>query len=425
MNKERILGQHLTSTSIFKRFILPKIKDKLKDYAWVDLYCGEGNLILPILETIKTEERENFFSEHIFLFDSDSEMIEKAVQNAIKLGISEELARKNIKQHDSLASFPKIESKFPIFHITNPPYLYIGYIQKNAKQHLKYFQDKNKGYQDLYQIALINDLKNNIEKSVYIIPSNFLFSSSGTNKIRRDFLQAYKITNAVIFEKKIFENTGTNVAIFWFEKKQESKKPIKFTALKITENEEKRREYSLTYENNYRAGSEFSEFCNNQNNNLRVNYYLMQSEVEKNSGNTEIEVINSNKYKNNKYSKEVIRVNEKLAAKIKNNILFIRTVDSGSNLRAGLYEIKDEFKVDGILVSIPYRTNPIQLFFTPELSIEQQIKLKDYFNSKLEELREKTDSEFMTTYKYSKAKYTRKYLGLSQVKKLIQTFSLD
>ncbi|MCD6418628.1 hypothetical protein J7M00_07585, partial [bacterium] len=35
-----------------------------------------------------------------------------------------------------------------------------------------------------------------------------------------------------------------------------------------------------------------------------------------------------------------------------------------------------------------------------------------------------TDSEFMTTYKYSNSEYTRKYLGLSQIKKLIQTFPL-
>ena len=46
----------------------------------------------------------------------------------------------------------------------------------------------------------------------------------------------------------------------------------------------------------------------------------------------------------------------------------------------------------------------------------------DYFNIILEDFREKTDSEFMTTYKYSNSEYTRKYLGLSQVKKLIQTF---
>jgi len=53
-----------------------------------------------------------------------------------------------------------------------------------------------------------------------------------------------------------------------------------------------------------------------------------------------------------------------------------------------------------------------------------QYLLKDYFNLILEYLRELTDSEFMTTYKYSDSIHVRKYLGLSQVKKLIETFPL-
>ena len=39
--------------------------------------------------------------------------------------------------------------------------------------------------------------------------------------------------------------------------------------------------------------------------------------------------------------------------------------------------------------------------------------------------RDKLDSEFLTTYKYSNAEYTRKYLGLTQVRKLIQTFPFN
>ena len=52
-NKERRkYGVHLTSVDIFNEHILPKIETKLNDYVWVDLYCGEGNLILPILNKI-------------------------------------------------------------------------------------------------------------------------------------------------------------------------------------------------------------------------------------------------------------------------------------------------------------------------------------------------------------------------------------
>ena len=115
--------------------------------------------------------------------------------------------------------------------------------------------------------------------------------------------------------------------------------------------------------------------------------------------------------------------------KIKSNPFFIRTVDTGSTEgRAGLYSIKDTFGVDGIFVEgATYRTNPIQLFIEPTLDENQNKSLRDTFNKVLEELRKKTDSEFMTTYKYSTGKkkgYTRKYLGLSQAKKLLETISV-
>ncbi|MHA1475992.1 MAG: N-6 DNA methylase, partial [Promethearchaeota archaeon] len=58
------------------------------------------------------------------------------------------------------------------------------------------------------------------------------------------------------------------------------------------------------------------------------------------------------------------------------------------------------------------------------VSIDEQFILKEYFNLTLEYLRKLTDSEFMTTYKYSGANYTRKYFGLSQAKKLIETFPI-
>jgi len=79
--------------------------------------------------------------------------------------------------------------------------------------------------------------------------------------------------------------------------------------------------------------------------------------------------------------------------------------------------------VNGIYVSgNTYRTHPIQIFFEPVITPNEQKLLKDYFNFVLETFREKLDSEFLTTYKYSNAEYTRKYLGLTQVRSLIETF---
>ncbi|MHA1269277.1 MAG: N-6 DNA methylase [Candidatus Helarchaeota archaeon] len=428
--KRRTFGEHLTPVQIFKKFILPEIKPNIYKYRWVDFFAGEGNLILPILDLIPDEKIIDFFKNHIFLFDIQEELVEKAIENAIKYNIPEDLAKKNILLWDTLKNFPKfvLNSNLPIYHITNPPYLYIGYIMKHkeTERYLELFNGKNEGYQDLYQIALINDLRNDLKKMVYIIPSNFLFGASGSNKIRDDFLKYYNITKAIILEKDIFKYTGVNVIICFFKRKKVAKnEPISFQGFKITDKYYEKK-YFLNPKFHYRAGNEFEEFVRQYKvqNPLEIKYYLTIEEVEINKGKIKVDVIDSNLYKGNEYKKTSIFVNKKLYDKIKSNILFIRTVDTGTmDGRAGIYVIKDIFGVDGILVSkAKYRTHPIQIMINPILSINDQLLLMNYFNTLLEYFREITDSEFMTTYKYSDSKYVRKYLGLSQAKRLIETF---
>ncbi|MCD6104409.1 MAG: SAM-dependent DNA methyltransferase [Thermosipho sp. (in: Bacteria)] len=426
----RLYGEHLTPIEVFKEFILPEIKNKVYDYIWVDLFAGKGNLILPILELIHEKNRIDFFKKHIFLFDIQKELVEQAIKNAIKYGIPRKIAEKNIIQRDTIKDYPNflLDSDLPVYHITNPPYLYLGYIvkHKETQKYLEYFKGENKRYQDLYQLALINDLRHGIKKMTYIIPSNFLFGFSVSNKIRDDFLKYYTIKKGIIFEKEIFEHTGTNVVICFFDKKEIPKdEPINFKGIKIN-NEIQKRTYVLNPISHYRAGSDFEEFVSNYRTEkpLKVTYYLTIEKIEKNKGKCKIEVIDANKIRGKEYIKKEIYVNKNLYEKIKSNVLFVRTIDTGNmDGRAGLYKIKDVFEVDGILVSkAKYRTHPIQIFIDPPLTIKEQNLLKDYFNLVLEYFRKETDSEFMTTYKYSNSKYTRKYLGLTQVKKLIQTF---
>ncbi len=115
---------------------------------------------------------------------------------------------------------------------------------------------------------------------------------------------------------------------------------------------------------------------------------------------------------------------KRLYRKLQNNPLFVRTLDTGSwEGRVGIYDVKEIFGVDGIVVTKEkYRTHPIQIFITPELLKEDLLLLKNYFNLMLEYFRDITDSEFLTTFKYSNSDYIRKYLGLSQTKKLLETF---
>jgi len=428
----RTHGEHLTSKDIFLEFIFPEIKDRLKQHIWVDLYCGEGNLILPILDYLPENEKISFFKNHVYLFDVQSKMVDKCIRNAINYNIPQEVAEKNIVLRDNLINFPVVlkEKKRPIFHITNPPYLYLGYIRKHkeTQKYLKLFESKNKGYQDLYQIAMINDLRNKIPNLIYIIPSNFIFGASVSNKFRLDFLKHYNISKMFIFETKKFEFTGTNICIGFFKRKKNAKaEPLEFIAEKYKKQDTIiKKQYTLKPEFKYRAGSEFDEFIKKYRavNPLTVKYYLLREAVNKNKGKHKISVIDANKYESNEYKKLTLSVNDELKEKIISNILFVRTVDTGSlDGRVGLGVIKESFNVQGIFVSTnTYRTHPIQIFFKPEISIEDQLLLKNYFNFLLEEFRDRLDSEFLTTYKYSDAEYTRKYLGLTQARSIIETF---
>jgi len=438
ISRRRSFGEHLTSVDIFKEFIFPQIKDKIYDYCWVDLFCGEGNLILPILNEIKPDKREEFFKEHIYLFDVQEQMVKKSILNAIKLGISRKIATKNIKQRDTLLrGYPECLKKQsrPVFHITNPPYLYLGYIVKHrkedtGKQYTYFEKEENKGLQDLYQIALMNDLRQDIKDLIYVLPSNLLFSASGANKIRQSLFPFYSIKEAFIFEKKIFDFTGTNVCICHFERKKcPANEPITFEAMKFNKIEHKRK-YILKPEGNFRAGGEFTDFVNKYrcDKPLKISYYLMSEAVKNNVGNHSVSVIDTNNYSGNKYQVINISVNNELYEKIIHNPLFIRTVDTGTmEGRAGLFYIRNIYSTDGALVSgNPYRTNPIQVFIEPFLNKNDTELLLKYFNCILEYFREITDGEFLTTYKYSEScPYIRKYLGLSQTKKIIETFPIN
>ncbi len=429
---KRAFGEHLTPIQIFKKYILPNIKSHLKNYVWVDLFAGEGNLILPILELIPMKQRASFFERHMFLFDTQKKQVELAISNAVNLGVPTDVANNNIQQRDTLRDYPDflLSLDKPIFHITNPPYLYIGYIvkHKRTQKYLDYFTGCNKGYQDLYQLALMNDLRHNICNMIYVIPSNFLFGSSVSNKIRMDFLKHYLIQKAVIFEQRIFEHTGTNVIICFFKRKQQPRhESLRFEGVKIN-NGTMKKIYTLNPNSHYRTGDEFNQFIRTFQTEkpLRVKFYLTTEEIEANRGDHEVEVIDANAFNGNQYMKMTIRVNKELCEKIKANPLFIRTVDTGSvQGRVGLYCVQDVFGVDGILVTkAKYRTHPIQVFIEPDLKIDDLVLLRDYFNLLLEHFRQETDSEFMTTYKYSNSKYTRKFFGLTQTRKLIETFPI-
>jgi hypothetical protein len=155
-----------------------------------------------------------------------------------------------------------------------------------------------------------------------------------------------------------------------------------------------------------------------------VRYYLHWETVQQHAGAYPLRLVDANDFSGKGYRVLEVGVDAALYEYVKANPLFVRTLDTGSaDGRAGLYFIPEVFGADGIVVTkATYRTHPIQVFLEPRLPLEDLRLLRDYFNLLLEHFRALTDSEFMTTYKYSESAYTRKYLGLSQAKALIETF---
>lgn len=381
-------GAFLTPIQIFEKYILPYIIDELHNYCWVDMFCGEGNLILPILKFIPEKERIDFFQERIFLFDIQEEMIEKSISNAEKLGIPRNLAAEKIVKRDTLKNYPDLGNcKYPIFHITNPPYAHISRIgrEKDLMRFKQYFQKEVRGLQDIYQIAMMNDIRAKLERMIYIIPTNFLFSRETARQIRENIFLYYDIDEALIFEDRIFEHTGMHVGIFFFRKKKQPKREnIKLDVIKFKAGTSSHKSYILQPEFGYKAEFIFDQFLSELKslNPIRVSFCLDMKEVELNPGPNEIEVLDANSYRigGNKYLRTTIRVNDELAQRIKSNILFFRNTDSGSSEgRAGLYSIEEVFQVEGILVTKQRMINsPTQIFFDPTLSKEEQIILRDY-----------------------------------------------
>lgn len=431
---KKIYGQHYTPTDLFNRFISPYVKERLYEYLWVDLFAGNGNLILPIIRLVPEDRRVEFFAQHVYMQEVDVAVLEQLKFTLEKeFGLPRPLIDERVVLADSFREYPKHlgSSPYPVFHITNPPYLYLGHIRKNKEfsVHLDLFEEHT-GLQDLYQVALFNDIQHKIVKqAIYIIPTNFLFGDSGSREIRKLVFEHFYVERGVVFEKSVFDKTGIHVGLFFLLRKEKpAHEPQEFEVLRVDAGgREVAKRYRVDVATNYRTGATLWEFLVQARAPfpLEPKYYLFLNEVEQNPGPHEVVLLDANCLeRTGGYRRFTARVNSTLLRKLKSNPLYVRTVDTGrQDGKAGLYLLAD-LGVDGIVVTkAPYRTHPIHVFFEEPLEKEEVEALAEYFNLVLNYFRELEDSEFMTTYKYSEsASYTRKYLGLKLVSSIIATF---
>lgn len=102
----RLYGAHLTPSQIVRQYILPHVRGRLWKHLWVDLFCGEGSLIFPLVEAIEPSKRTEFFANHVLMFDVQRAQVERVVQRALDLGVSRDVATKRVVVRDTLKDYP-------------------------------------------------------------------------------------------------------------------------------------------------------------------------------------------------------------------------------------------------------------------------------------------------------------------------------
>ena len=152
--------------------------------------------------------------------------------------------------------------------ITNPPFLAKNKMPKELKIKYKAYISE---CSDLYEIYINQIIYSDCLGGILILPSNFLFSYN--NKIRKSFLEKYRIKKLKIYEKQIFTDTTSSIIVFDFYKRSKDKFDIETTLIQnlnteyFTINLSNKNNFTYGYEiynDKYTSDLKLSRYLNNQ-----------------------------------------------------------------------------------------------------------------------------------------------------------------
>lgn len=268
------------------------------------------------------------------------------------------------------------------FVITNPPYLNINKASKETKE--KYFKNS---FEDLYQISIASIM--NSEEGIIIVPINFL-SAENSVKIRKIFLNKFKIVKMNYFTKKVFSDTTYNVVAFYYKKGHRPVNSFDIKTVILPDN--KKINLSLYRKHDWIIGDGITRSIKYQDNFLGI-YRLTEQHLTQNPGSVQISIAYSHIDNKTKTT-----VSKKLFDDIKSNIIFLRAIDSGS--KEGKIKLEDigNYNLD-CLVSKESSRHMIHLMFSQSISIENQEKIIEIFNNTINDLRDKYSSLFLTNFR--------------------------
>jgi hypothetical protein len=349
MIKKKQLGQFFTTNA---HDILQGFEKTVKGKKITDPFAGSRDLM-------KWSKKHG--AKSVVGFDIDKNLVDK----------------KEVFYNDSLNN-PKNYD----FVITNPPYLHKNKADKETKSSC--FSGDNSIFEDLYQVSLKAISKSN--EGIVIVPLNFL-SAENSEKIREIFFDKFRITRLNIFTQQVFDDTTYNVVSFHYIKKDKNVNKMIFDA-HIFPNDYKVR-IELNKKHGWQLGGEFISRINSVKNVLGI-YRLTVRDLKKGPASIRLAFNNIKDVKEHK-------LDNTLKNAIKNNIMFLRAIDSKNGKKIQLEDIR-KYKVYGLIGKNTSR-NMAYLIFKEPLPIKKQEKLIKLFNKELEEARKKHLSFFLTNFR--------------------------
>lgn len=424
MDKKQLLGQFNTTN---RDYILHEFEDVVKGKDWVDPYAGNGDL----LDWAKANGANTIQG-----YDIDP------TKNS----------RKDIELRDSFRNPVDYTGKWII---ANPPYLAQN---KNKEERDKgaesiYLQ---KNEDDLYKIALKTVAEGDCEGGIFIVPLNFL-SSENSRSIRNVIFSKYCIRRCKAFEETVFDDTDYTVCAFYFEKRKKYQDNDEIVVDFLPSKEFI--VFRVSHEYGWILGEAFYEYLKgvslngvgrwtvkNGSDEMRPLY-----EEDKNKPRAERRALRGTVYinsfsDNTKYVKgkeedsqkghhvrDGRKPNTYYNSAALDNIILIRAIDTGSlDGRIQLEDIRTYGKRTtlsadpqvqqepwAVMLGLETSRNLAHVKFDKPPSKEDQERIIQHVNKKLNEYRDRYRSIFLTSFRNSTEHYSRKRIGFDVLYRMI------
>lgn len=272
-------------------------------------------------------------------------------------------------RRDTLLDPPNYQGKYVI---TNPPYL-----SRNKSTNKTYFQMYKTD--DLYKCFLIGLIRSQAQGGQLVVPSNFICSQrAGDVTLRSQFCEMYWIDRVNMFETPVFNDTNYSVCAFSFLARTGAHASGSETTVKFFPSQEEIT-VTLTPENNYSIGTEVTDPV------------------------------------------ESTRTVERATTNVRPNTrILIRCIDNPvcADGRQEVINAKIVPEADLYIDTTENQTARtfMSLRITPDITLEQQLRLVTRFNQYLAQKRAQYKSLFLVTYR----EYNRKRIAFETVYRIIK-----